>query len=70
MNNLETRIINNVEDGLFIRGNILSVYLFRIESKGFDLESLSSAFNSNEINKDEYRYLCDYYNRSLCKSLN
>ncbi len=70
MNNLETRIINNGGDGLFIRGNILSLYLFRIESKGFDLDSLSSAFNSNKITKDEYHYLCDYYNRSLCKSLN
>lgn len=70
MNNLETRIINNGGDGLFIRGNILSLYLFRIASKGFDLDSLSSAFNSNKINKDEYHYLCDYYNRSLRKSLN
>lgn len=70
MNNLETRIINNGGDGLSIRDNILSVYLFRIESKGFDLDSLSSAFNSNKINEDEYSYLCDYYKRSLYKSLN
>lgn len=70
MNNVEMKFINEGEDNLVVRGNILSVYLFRIESKVFDLDSLSSALNSNKITKDEYRYLCDYYKRCLDKSLN
>lgn len=48
-----------------MRGNIVSLYSFKIKTVGFTLEQLEGDFKLGKINKEEYDYLLDYYDRTM-----
>lgn len=48
-----------------MRGNIISVYSFRILMEGLTLESLEQEFKSKRMTKSEYEYLIGFYNRNI-----
>ena len=48
-----------------MRGNIITLYSFKILTTGLTLEELEKEYNSNKINSEEYNHLVKFYNRNL-----
>lgn len=48
-----------------MRGNIVSLYAFRIKTIGYGVEELSEALNRKRITKEEFEYLREFYERNL-----
>lgn len=48
-----------------MRGSIISLYAFRIKTKGYDVEQLKKELNKNRITKQEFNYLREYCEKNL-----
>lgn len=51
-----------------MRGNILSLYLFRIKVLGFDVSMLDLELSKKRITQEEYNHLVVYYNDNIAYS--
>lgn len=47
-----------------MRGNILSVYSFRIKTKGYGVEQLYEELKKNRITESEFNYLREFCERN------
>jgi len=48
-----------------MRGSVISLYAFRIKTVGYDIEDLDVELSKKRINKEEHKYLVDFYNRNI-----
>lgn len=47
-----------------MRGNIISLYAFRIKTKGYDVEELSEDLKKRRITESEFNYLREFCERN------
>lgn len=48
-----------------MRGNVLSLYYFKIKSAGFSLEDLKGDFAKKKLTEVEYNHLVEFYDRCM-----